>query len=94
MARFAGPEDVSVSRDRHWGFVDALEDNAVPLEHDTAIRGGSEENDGVVAFESLAGELPDAIFALNELVAFGAYTKIKERGLRIPEGIALKEKLL
>jgi len=33
--------------------------------------------------------LPDAVFAANDPVAIGAFEKIKEQGLRIPQDIAL-----
>ncbi|HLP17039.1 MAG TPA: substrate-binding domain-containing protein, partial [Bacteroidota bacterium] len=33
--------------------------------------------------------LPDAIFAVNDPVAIGAFQRIKEAGLRIPEEIAI-----
>ena len=33
--------------------------------------------------------LPDAIFAVNDPVAIGAYQKIKEAGLKIPEDVAV-----
>ena len=32
---------------------------------------------------------PDAIFAVNDPVALGAYQRIKEAGLKIPEDIAI-----
>ena len=33
--------------------------------------------------------IPDAVFAVNDIVAMGAFRRIKEAGLRIPEDIAV-----
>ena len=35
------------------------------------------------------GAMPEAIFAVNDPVAIGAYQRIKEAGLRIPDDIAI-----
>ena len=32
---------------------------------------------------------PDAILAFNDIITFAAFTAIKDRGLRIPEDVAL-----
>lgn len=36
-----------------------------------------------------AGEMPDAVFAYNDLIAIGAMRVMSERGLRVPEDIAV-----
>lgn len=35
------------------------------------------------------GERPDAVFAYNDLIAIGAMRTLSERGLRIPEDVAV-----
>ncbi len=35
------------------------------------------------------GERPDAVFAYNDLIAIGAMRALTERGLRIPEDVAV-----
>lgn len=91
IAHFAGPDTVSVGRDRCKGYMDAMKKNGLPINEKMLIRGGFEEKDGVAAFDRLAaeGRLPDAIFAVNDLVASGAYRSIKDKGLRIPRDIAM-----
>lgn len=39
--------------------------------------------------EETAPDYPDAVFTVNDPVAFGAIKAIREKGLRIPEDIAI-----
>jgi DNA-binding LacI/PurR family transcriptional regulator len=91
IAHFSGPEFVSVSRNRRKGYVDALIRHGLPLREDWIIPGGFQEEDGHRAFHALIerGPLPQAIFSVNDPVAFGAYAEIRGKGLRIPEDVAL-----
>jgi DNA-binding LacI/PurR family transcriptional regulator len=52
---------------------------------------GWEHADGAAAMRHLldAGELPDAVFAYNDLIAIGAMRVLSERGLRVPEDVAV-----
>jgi LacI family transcriptional regulator len=50
------------------------------------------EEDGVIGFQALKNnlqEMPDAIFAVNDPVAIGVYTQLKEQHYNIPKDIAL-----
>ncbi len=91
IAHLAGPEHLSISRDRLQGYLGALKHNNIPIDDDLIIFGGFNEKDGMAGFEKLLelNELPDAIFGVNDPVIVGAYLKIKEHGLRIPEDIGL-----
>lgn len=52
---------------------------------------GWERADGASAMAALldAGARPDAVFAYNDLIAIGAMRVMSERGLRVPEDIAV-----
>jgi len=91
IAHFSGPETISVSRHRRKGYTDALLRNNLPVDDGWIIQGGFLEEDGSRAFQQVAlrGKLPEAVFAVNDPVAIGAYHQIKRLGLRIPEDIAL-----
>ncbi|MFC1436819.1 LacI family DNA-binding transcriptional regulator [Streptacidiphilus sp. N1-10] len=56
-----------------------------------AATDGFDRRDGAVAMAALLdrGERPDAVFAYNDLVALGAMRVLSERGLRVPEDIAV-----
>ena len=53
--------------------------------------GGLHEQDGYSSMDALLKEkiIPDAVFAVNDPVAIGAYQRIKEAGLKIPGDIAI-----
>jgi LacI family transcriptional regulator len=91
IAHFAGPENVSVSYERCRGYLDALKMHGLPEDPGLLIRGGLLEKDGVLAFRKLRNlwNPPDAIFAVNDPVAVGAYPEIKNAGFRIPHDIAV-----
>ncbi|MFC9428751.1 LacI family DNA-binding transcriptional regulator [Streptomyces sp. NPDC056987] len=56
-----------------------------------APTGGWAHADGAAAMARLldSGELPDAVFAYNDLIAIGAMRVLSERGLRVPEDVAV-----
>ena len=91
IAHAAGPEGTSVARERHRGYVDALEQSGIAVDRGLISYGGLEEEDGIAACRQfLAGtRVPEAIFAVNDPVALGAYEEIRRRGLEIPRDIAL-----
>jgi LacI family transcriptional regulator len=53
--------------------------------------GGVEEEDGYQAMDSLLKNnvVPDAIFAVNDPVGIGAFQRIREASLHIPDSIAI-----
>ena len=91
IAHIGGPETNIVGRERHKGYKAALEKNGFKYNKKLAIRGGFNEEDGVIGFQKLLkqGKLPDAILTISDPVAIGAFTQISEHKLRIPQDIAL-----
>jgi len=91
IAHLAGPRHISISKDRFKGYLDALQKYHMPFEEELLICGGFNEEDGIFGFQKLRqlNKLPDAIFAVNDPVAMGAFMQIKEMGLKIPDDIAL-----
>jgi DNA-binding LacI/PurR family transcriptional regulator len=90
IAHFAGPKELSICKKRWNGYVDAMK----PLQFSSNgwVRyGGLHEQDGYASMDSLIKEkrIPDAIFAVNDPVAIGAFQRIKEAGLKIPDDIAI-----
>jgi LacI family transcriptional regulator len=86
-----GAEHLSISRDRFTGYLEALNTFGIPFNKDYLHFGGFHERDGVNGMQVLfeLKEPPDAVFAVNDPVAIGAYEEIKKRGLRIPDDIAV-----
>jgi len=91
IAHLAGPRHLSVSQYRLNGYLSALKKHKIPYDERLVIFGGLDEEDGYDGMSRLMelDVLPDAVFAANDPVAIGAFEKIKEQGLRIPEDIAL-----
>jgi LacI family transcriptional regulator len=91
IAHIAGLEHTSIGRDRFRGYVDTCQRNGVTVNPDLIAFGGFDENDGAVGLQTILarGARPDAVFAVNDPVAVGAYHEIKRRGLAIPGDIAL-----
>ena len=91
IAHLAGPKNLSISDYRLAGYKDALEQGNLPYEEKLVVYGGLDDTDGVVGFQKLLNLeiLPEAVFAVNDPVATGAFVTIKEHGLKIPEDIAL-----
>lgn len=91
IAHLAGPEAVSISTLRHAGYRDALNDSNIGYDQDLVIRGGYREENGLQGTCKLLEmeQQPDAIFAVNDPVAMGAFTMLKEQGIKIPSEIAL-----
>ncbi|MGD9210338.1 MAG: LacI family DNA-binding transcriptional regulator [Desulfobacteraceae bacterium] len=91
IAHLAGPENLSICRFRKKGYIDALKQHNIPIDTALIISGGLDNSDGMVGFRKLLTlkKKPDAIFAVNDPVATGAFAVIKAKGLKIPQEIAL-----
>jgi DNA-binding LacI/PurR family transcriptional regulator len=91
IAHFAGPKELGICKKRWNGYVDALQHSSLSLDNNLVRYGGLQEQDGYKSMDSLLKEntIPDAIFAVNDPVAIGAFQRIKEAGLKIPDDVAL-----
>jgi DNA-binding LacI/PurR family transcriptional regulator len=91
IAHFAGPKELGICRNRWRGFVDALKQVHMSSGNGFVRYGGLHEQDGYNSMDILLKEkmLPDAIFAINDPVAIGAYQRIKEAKMKIPDEIAI-----
>jgi len=91
IAHLGGTEHLSISRDRFTGYRDALHTFGIPFDNNLVYFSGFQEQNGVKGMQVLLEleKQPDAIFAVNDPVAIGAYEEIKNRGLRIPDDIAV-----
>lgn len=91
IAYLAGPEGVPSSKEREEGYLRALADYGLFPDKDWIVPAGLSVGDGAAAMERIleAGRRPDAVFAFNDNVAFGAMKSLKVRGLRIPEDVAV-----
>jgi DNA-binding LacI/PurR family transcriptional regulator len=91
IAHIAGHRGTSVAEDRVSGYLRALAENDCDYDPALVLEGDFSEDRGF----ALTNELMDsgiaftAIFAANDLMAIGAIAALKERGLRVPEDVAV-----
>lgn len=91
IAHFAGPKDLDICINRMAGYREALEKNRVSVNEKLICFGGLHEQDGYNSMDLLLKSKTkiDAVFAVNDPVAIGAFQRIKEAGLRIPRDIGI-----
>jgi len=91
IAMLAGPKDISTSVDRVNGYRRALEDAALKSNIDQIYWGNFTQEAGY-EMALIVADLkprPTALFAANNFIAIGAILALKEKGLRVPEDMAL-----
>jgi LacI family transcriptional regulator len=86
-----GTMDLGCSRDRLEGYRAALRDCGLPIDPLLIREGDFWQPSGFSAAQSLLAlsEPPTAIFASNDVMAFGVMEAVRDRGLRIPEDISI-----
>jgi LacI family transcriptional regulator len=91
IGMIAGLEDTPPRQDRIRGFCKALKEHHLPLNEVLIQDGDFTEKGGYQGMKKLLElkPLPTAVFAANDLMAFGAMTAIREANLEIPKDIAL-----
>lgn len=90
IAIISGPEEYVVSRDRVEGYRRALLENGLNF-NSTLVRYTDFNYEG--GYESARALLSenkiDAIFAIDDMIAFGALRAVQETNLNIPEDLAI-----
>jgi len=79
------------SRQRLDGYRQALEQAGIPFDEDLVRYGNFDEGSGQAAMEMLLSldRRPTAVFVASDMVAMGALRAIQDRGLRVPEDMAV-----
>ena len=91
IALLNGPEGINVTQERLGGYQDALRSAVIPLRESFIIHSDFRQKGGYEAmarFLQLA-KLPKAVVVANNLMTLGALQAIHERGIRIPEELAV-----
>lgn len=84
LAHISGPLDHQSAIDRRDGFFDAVEAHGAAGH---LLVGDYSEDSGARAVADVAGI--DGVFAANDEMAFGAMTRLRERGLTVPAEISI-----
>lgn len=92
IAHLGGPPNLSTTKHRLQGYLDALEQNNMePRKEYIMYLKGFTHKDGLKPAKALLDldVPPDAIFAVNDNIAASAMHQAKKRGLGIPEDISI-----
>ncbi len=85
------PPAYTASQQRLEGYRLALESAGIPFDEGLVRYGNFDEESGQEAADSLLDlpEPPTAIFVASDMVAIGSLKAIRDRGLRVPQDIAI-----
>lgn len=86
------PAEHQTGRMRWRGFLEGLAEAGLAAHEELLVEAGWTRAEGQRAIEEHldAGRaMPDAIFAMNDSLALGALRALQERGVRVPEEVAL-----
>ena len=91
IAFIGGPNHLDMVRRRKHGYLEALRENRIPIDRELVV---CEKIDYEWALEATMRLLekenrPDAVLAFNDIITFAAFNAIKQKGLRIPDDVAL-----
>jgi len=92
IAQLRGPSDISSFRERGAGFKRRLDDRGIePIEVEEAAQRPVLPEGRRLMEQLLAqhGEPPTAVFAHNDLMAFGALQALAAQGISCPEDVAV-----
>ena len=91
IAMVSGPQEMLCSRARLSGYRAALEEAGIPFDPTLIDAGEFHYEDGVAAGARLLAraDRPTAIFAGNDLQAFGIYEAARVLGLVVPDDVSV-----
>lgn len=91
IAFLNGPSKYGCCRERLEGYRDALQEANIPFSSHLVLESDFTESGGAVAVQPWleSGNPPTAIFAANDLMAFGVLKALALRGFQVPEDIAV-----
>jgi len=91
IAYFSGPEDLYISKKRKEGYLEALAEYGISQKDSKVyVTDLTPEMNRQVTLDMLESEdLPDAIFAMIDPLAVDVMMILKEKGIKIPDQIAL-----
>ncbi len=91
IAHLAGFRATSSGRYRWDGYLASLQEHGLSVDQDLVVEAGFTKEQGHQAMHRLLAvrPLPTAVFAVNDLVAIGALTALREAGLRVPDDMAV-----
>jgi LacI family transcriptional regulator len=86
-----GTMEFGCARDRLEGYKATLQSHGIPFDPQLVYEGDFMQPQGYLNAQKLLSlpEPPTAIFASNDMMAFGVMEAARERGLRLPEDLSI-----
>lgn len=91
VAFISGPEDQEDARARLAGYRDTLARHKIEVDPNLVVAGDFQESGGLLAVDQLlaSNQRFTAIFASNDLTAYGARLALYRRSIRVPDDISI-----
>jgi LacI family transcriptional regulator len=90
IVHLSGPQNLMIGRNRKDGYIRALREHKVPLKENNIIKCDTMEEASVIVPELLKRtEIPDGIFAVNDLTAAASMRIVINLGYNVPGDIAI-----
>ena len=91
IAYIAGPAYLNISAERQNGYLEGLKENEIEFNENYLVHCEMNPESATQATQKLLAlpDPPDAIFGINDTVAFAAMKEIRKQGLRIPEDVGI-----
>lgn len=91
FAVLGGPDGHLTARERREAFVAALAELGVEVPAESVIASAFTHEGGEDAMRVLlrAGDLPEVVFAVNDVMALGALAAARDAGVEVPRDVAL-----
>ncbi len=92
IAHIAGPQDLSIAEHRKKGYIDTLKKHNIPIREELIVQSQFfQMEDGIDPARRLLDlkERPDGIFAVNDGIAIGTLSVLREKQVKVPHEIAL-----
>ncbi|RRD95874.1 LacI family transcriptional regulator [Clostridiales bacterium COT073_COT-073] len=84
-----GPMELEDSKERLKGYKKALEEMNLSYKEDLVYKGDYNRESGFRAVDHLLKQKVTAIFAFNDMTAYGVYNRLKQKGLDVPKDLSL-----
>ncbi len=86
-----GLDFVTTATDRQIGFKMAMDKYSLPIDRNHIAFGNFHEESGFEAVNKIFNhsEPPTAIFSTNDMMAVGAINALKQKGIKVPEEVAV-----
>jgi DNA-binding LacI/PurR family transcriptional regulator len=91
IAYISGPKILNIAKNRKKGYLQGLKECGLEFHPELLVECNLSTNEATLATRKLLSlpKKPDAIFGINDTIAFAAMKEIKKHGLKIPDDIAL-----